>query len=378
MSEKEMKEQEMVEESVEREEEALSEERNEESAPAEESPVESGEESDEKSLEAEEESSDEAEESDEEEEAVSTPSGNRPEDIVESARERVRSAEREVEEALETIEKELDEFIEYEKNTLAPIVEESRQIIEKVGIEDEEIGDLPEPEVDLAPVKEAGRLDLQSISSGKGGAFFLSLIFGAATLGGWYMLAVKEAGAAATQGLNMAALEQLAANISSFLSLGGSAQAGMAVVVVSTLIVMWIVYSIKVSLQASKNMEIAKEIEEKANEYCEQKGECKLKVLKVADSVKDLNELVRKYEVLLDEKNAALRRALHLEDTLEFEELHERSRKELEHMMELVKEVETLLATPLAKDGELSAESLEVIEKTKELLEKHIHDIYNA
>ena len=47
-------------------------------------------------------------------------------------------------------------------------------------------------------------------------------------------------------------------------------------------------------------------------------------------------------------------------------------------MMELVKEVETLLATPLAKDGELSAESLEVIEKTKELLEKHIHDIYNA
>jgi len=378
MSEKEMKEQEMVEESVEREEEALSQEESEESTPVEESSVESEEKSDEKSPEVEEESSHEAEESDEEEEAASTPSGNRPEDIVESARERVSSVEREVQEALETIEKELDEFIEYEKSALAPIVDESRRIVQKVGMQDDEIGELPEPKADFTPVKEAEGLDLQSISSGKGGAFFLSLIFGAATLGGWYMLAVKQAGAAATHGLDMATLEQLAANISSFLSLGGSAQAGMAVVVVSTLIVMWIVYSIKVSLQASKNMEIAKEIEEKANEYCEQKGECKLKVLKVADSIRDMNELVRKYEVLLDEKNAALRRALYLENTPDFEELHERSKRELEHMVELVKEVETLLATPLAKDGELSAESLEVIEKTKELLKKHIHDIYNA
>jgi hypothetical protein len=376
MSEKEMKEQEMVEESVEKEEEALSQEENEESTPVEESSVESEEKSDEKASEAEEESSHEIEESDEEDEVVSTPSGNRPEDIVESARERVSSAEKEVQEALEAIEEKLDEFIEYEKSALAPIVDESRRIVQKVGMQDDEIGELPEPKADFTLLKEAKGLDLQSISSGKGGAFFLSLIFGAATLGGWYMLATKGSGA--VEGLNMAVAEKLASKISTLLSLGGSAQAGMAVVVVSTLIVMWIVYSIKVGLQTSKNIEIAKEIEEKANEYCERKNECKLKVLEVADSIRDINELVRKYEVLLDEKNATLRRALYLENTPDFEELHERSKKELEHMIGFIREIETLLSIPLAKNGELNAESLEAIEETKELLEKHIHDIYNA
>jgi hypothetical protein len=376
MSEKEMKEQEMVEESVEKEEEALSQEENEESTPVEESSVESEEKSDEKASEAEEESSHEIEESDEEDEVVSTPSGNRPEDIVESARERVSSAEKEVQEALEAIEEKLDEFIEYEKSALAPIVDESRRIVQKVGMQDDEIGELPEPKADFTLLKEAKGLDLQSISSGKGGAFFLSLIFGAATLGGWYMLATKGSGA--VEGLNMAVAEKLASKISTLLSLGGSAQAGMAVVVVSTLIVMWIVYSIKVGLQTSKNIEIAKEIEEKANEYCERKNECKLKVLEVADSIRDINELVRKYEVLLNEKNATLRRALYLENTPDFEELHERSKKELEHMIGFIREIETLLSIPLAKNGELNAESLEAIEETKELLEKHIHDIYNA
>ena len=217
MSEKEMKEQEMVEESVEKEEEALSQEENEESTPVEESSVESEEKSDEKASEAEEESSHEIEESDEEDEVVSTPSGNRPEDIVESARERVSSAEKEVQEALEAIEEKLDEFIEYEKSALAPIVDESRRIVQKVGMQDDEIGELPEPKADFTLLKEAKGLDLQSISSGKGGAFFLSLIFGAATLGGWYMLATKGSGA--VEGLNMAVAEKLASKISTFLSL---------------------------------------------------------------------------------------------------------------------------------------------------------------
>jgi len=297
---------------------------------------------------------------------------------VAAARERVLSAEEEVEECLQNIENDVKAFEEYEREELLPTVTKSRALLQKVGatelVESKEL--LPPVELEN-PDEQA--LRIEDLSSGKFGAFFLALLGGIATLIGWYLFAVSKAGLALLpSGMpDLGFFSSLAAKISEAFGQGENASVGAAIVVVTTLLLMILIYWVLVSVRASRNLHRAQEIEEEAGFYCRKKEECKEKMAQVREHLKQLDQTVRKYEVLLEEKNAGLRRALHIEDAKNFDELHDKSKELVVEMQTLLSELEKLLDTPMARSGMLTQESVEALRHAKRVINDHILRLYS-
>ena len=321
----------------------------------------------------------EMEESEEEEasapEPVPVPTD--PQGRVVAAREKVLSAEEEIEACMEKIRKDLEEFEAYEREHLVPVVEESQRLLESLGMEEEAI----EPalaELELENPEEE-KLEIRDLSSGKGGAFFWGFVAAVATVGGWYAYATQKAGAALipTQAPDMGTLSSLAGKVSLLLGPAENPSVGAAVVIGSALVVWWLVYIVLVSLRAAKNRRIAEEVEEQAGFYCQKKEECKAMMEKVREHLKSLHQTVEKYEVLLDEKNAGLRRAIFIEEADSFDKLHDRSKEMAREMDALLKELDRLLATPMARSGVLTPESAEALRHAKRVINDHILRLYS-
>jgi len=296
---------------------------------------------------------------------------------VAAAREKVLSAEEQIEECVRNIQNDLAEFENYERESLLPVVEESQRILESIGMEEAAI----EPalsELELEDAEEP-KLRIEDLSSGKGGAFFWGLIAAVATAGGWYAYAVQKAGLPLIpQKLpDLASLSALAGKISLLIQPQEHAPVGAAIVVGSALVVWWLVYMILVSVRSAKNQRLAEEIEEQAGFYCKKKEECKAMMERVREHLGTLRQTVRKYEVLLDEKNAGLRRALYIEEAENYDGLHENSKALAREVETMLKELDRLLATPMAKSGVLTEESVEALRHAKRVINDQILRLYN-
>jgi len=303
---------------------------------------------------------------------------NTPSAKIEEAKKLVESADREVNECLGTLKKDINEFKEYEKESLKPIIDNSRSLLNMIGIDDEEIGELPEIKADISKSENSEKMYVRELSSGKGGAFFFGLLGGLATLAGWCAYGASKAGLSIPPSkMDMATIEKISSKLAETIGFGSNAQIGMGIAIASAILVFIIIYSIKVSLQSAKNEEIAKETQERAKEYSKKQRECKINLETIDEHIRDLKDTALKYEVLLDEKNAALRRAIRIEAVTNIDDMHEITKKEVEHMITLIKEIERLIETPITENGILNPNSVVVLNETKALLQKHIDNIYN-
>ena len=313
-------------------------------------------------------------------ECATAPAPVDPDDVkgrVRAAKQKVLSAEEEIEACLQNIQNDLREFEEYEQKSLVPVVEESQRLLKKIGMDEAAV----EPtltELELENPEEEP-LRIQEPSSGKAGAFFWGLIAATATVAGWYAYAVKELGTPfiPQKVPDMGSFSALAGKISLLIGPQEHPPVGAAIVVGSALTVWIVVYMILVGMRKAKNRRIAEEVEEQAGFYCKKKEECKTMMEQVREHLKSLHETVERYEVLLDEKNAGLRRAIFVEEAESFDQLHERSKAMAREMEELLKELDALLATPMAKSGVLTPESVEALRHAKRVINDQILRIYS-
>ncbi|ADV46707.1 hypothetical protein Nitsa_1458 [Nitratifractor salsuginis DSM 16511] len=296
---------------------------------------------------------------------------------VEAARSLVENADSEIETCLENIRRDLEAFEQYEETALKPVVDESRRLLAEVGVEG--LPPLPEATaVDLeAPDKE--RLEIRDLSSGKGMAFFWGLVVTLAALAGWWVYGAQKAGLPIlpTKVPGLEILEKISGAISLLLGPAENAPVGAAIAIVSSLVLGGLVYWILLSMRAVKNEKVAQEIAQEAGFYCRKKEECKEKMAQVREHLKELKRTVQKYQVLLDEKNAALRRAIFIEQADSLEKLHAKSRQTVEEIRELLQQLERTLGTPMAREGMLTAESVEALRQAKRVVNDHILHLYN-
>ncbi len=324
-----------------------------------------------------EEPGEEAEEAQKTPAAVAVPASSQPHHRVQAARQRVEEAEKELEACIMSIQKDLDQFEEYERERLIPVVKESQRLLESLGME-EPPAEPGIPKVELeSPERE--KLRIRELSSGRGGAFFWGLVAALVTVGGWYLFAAKKMGAPLVPQKvpGMETLSALAGKVSLLFGPAEQPSVGAAVVIGSALVVWWLVYVILVSVRASKNRRIAEEIEEQAGAYCEKTRECQSTMDQIREHLKTLHQTVEKYEVLLDEKNAGVRRAIFIEEAGSFDDLHERSKEMAQEMDELLQELEKLLATPMAKSGLVTPEGVEALRQAKRIVNDHILRLYS-
>lgn len=296
---------------------------------------------------------------------------------VEAARSQVESADAEIETCLENIRRDLEAFERYEEQKLKPIVDESRRLLAELGVE--ELPALPEATaVDLeAPDREA--LEIRDLASGKGTAFFWGLITTLAALAGWWIYGAQKAGVPVlpAQAPDLGLLERIAGGISLLVGPAQNAPVGAAIAIATALLLGGLVYWVLLGLRAAKNEKIAQEVVQEAGFYCRKKEECKEKMAQVREHLKELKRTAEKYQALLDEKNATLRRAIFIEQADALEKFHAKSRRTVEEVQELLQQLERLLGTPMAQEGMLTAESVEALRQAKRTVNDHILRLYS-
>lgn len=299
--------------------------------------------------------------------------------LIKKAKHIVHDAEAQMEACKLLLSDDLKEFEDAKASLKNGGMDESEALLDALGYTKEDEEEVPEEEMVVFEAKEeVPPVYIRDVSSGKFTAFLLALIFGAATLSGLVYMATEKLGI--TLDLSKIPTEETCNRILSwFASLVdmNEPMVGGAMLAVVVLLVMWIVYSIRVSIRATSNLEFAKEQLKKAEEYASRKGTCKDEMDKVDAHIKDAVETMKTYEVIFHEQKGKLKRIQHIEQSgKETAEYHEKSLKEMEDTYDLLKTIKDFLNTPMSEEGKLSGKSTLFLYRAKNRLEKMIDRLY--
>jgi sugar-specific transcriptional regulator TrmB len=298
-----------------------------------------------------------------------------PNQLVEEAREMVNQSDHEVKDCMEILDEDISAYEEMKSSVLEGSMEKTEALLAEVGLEVDAIENNPEEGLEFKSEEAIEPMTVRDLSSGKFGAFLLALIAGIAAIAGWIYAATEKLGI--TLDISKVPSQEVQNKLLSWIGGGmtggeGNPMIGMVILGVTALVVMWAVYAIRVHFREAHNRKLAEEIKEEAIFYCTRKEECKKEMEKVSEHIHNVIKTLYTYDVFFDELNAKLRRILHLEGKVPFEEYHSKSREEMKNAAILIDSLKELVSVPMAaENGSLSREGREALERSN-----HILDIY--
>ncbi len=252
---------------------------------------------------------------------------------------------------------------------LAPPADEDR--VEEKSVEESTV--VFESKEELAP------MFVRDVSSGKFTGFLLGLIGAGATVAGMAYFASDKLG----QALDFSKVptkESIDAILGWFGTLVGMSDdinVGGAVVGLSALVVMVILYKIRVSKKATKNLAFAVAQLEEAEEYALHKGNCKNEMDRVDAHINDSIKTLNTYRVLLNEQVGKLQRILYIEGKKEEgERYHEKSIIEMNDTQTLLQSIHAFMATPMSQEGKLASESVRLLQGAKNKMDSLLARLY--
>jgi HSP90 family molecular chaperone len=130
-------------------------------------------------------------------------------------------------------------------------------------------------------------------------------------------------------------------------------------------------------LREAHNQKLAQKVNEEAQFYCTKKEECKKEMEKVSEHIHSVIKTLYTYDVFYDELNAKLRRILHLEGKIPFDEYHSKSKEEMKNAAILIDSLKELISVPMAgENGSLSREGVEALERSNHILDLYREKLY--
>ncbi len=159
--------------------------------------------------------------------------------------------------------------------------------------------------------------------------------------------------------------------------MGGNPQVGMGVMGVSTLLIGYLIYKVRISIRENKNLKIAKETFENSSNYANRQQESKFEIVNLDKYITEMTPLIVNYRVLLDEQNAKLERIMHIEGELENHAEYQRTSQEIMADTEkLMESVERLISIPITKEGSINELSQNTLIDARVLFESYLSKLY--
>ena len=251
-------------------------------------------------------------------------------------------------------------------------MQEANRLLDKLGFESSVLEETEEEAAAFAAKEEIEPMHIYDLSTGRFSAFILSLIAGIAVVIAWIYAATEKLGM--TLDVSKVPDEAVRNKLLSWIGGGitggeGNPMMGLAILIISALLVMWAVYQMKVYLQGKKNIKIAEEVSEKAKFYCTKKEECKREMEMISEHIHEVVDTLAVYDIFLDEKNATLRRIIYLEGTNPDDDYHPKSKEDMKQEKILVDSLNELITTPMADmSGSVSDEAKRVLDKSHRVL----------
>jgi predicted phage tail protein len=298
---------------------------------------------------------------------------------IEKAKELSHEAHSIMEECMKNIDEDLEKLQTQKETLFDNSLNPSELLLEKTGTEEQKLEALPDSEVDLVD-PEVQEVEIRDLSSGKFKAIFFSILSGIVLLLAWCYTAVSKLGLPIVPEKipDMERLNKVLEWTSAQIGQGDNANIGSAIVIISVLFVMFVVYLIMVATRANHNLKVATQTEEAISTYCTQREECQQKMQLIRTHIQETTRALGEYGILLDEQNAKIRRALHFEDGESYYELHQLTRDEIDRTKQLVNSVKFLLSAPIAQSGVLTQSGIETLTDAKEYIISYLEELYKS
>ncbi len=296
-------------------------------------------------------------------------------EIVDASKVLVESVEKEIKEAMERLNEDIDKLEKLEEEVLNTTLKETDELLKELGYE-EDLSNVEIPTSSFEYDKKDSLPQIKKPSSGKFSAFVWGILGGVLTAGTIGYFAMNKLNIPLDKIPNKEQIIEILKWVSQQVGASPNESVGAAVVGGASLIVFLIIYKLKVSLTISKNIRLAEEIKEEAFKHKSKREERKEEILKTDEHVSRTREILNDLNVLLKEYNAKLRRILHFEKEKGFNELHEKSKNDIEDAFNIAKEIKLIIITPESSNGELNPESLEVLKNSEILLNRMIQKLY--
>jgi hypothetical protein len=307
--------------------------------------------------------------------------------LVKKAKILVDEADAKLNDCQATDRSDLQEYENAKADLKASVVEVNNEILKQLNSQEEQIEELEAQEEGEQYAQELNTLDnieesievlkeedfveaapyelknsiapmyVQEPSSGKFGGFIMGLIGGGATLAGMAYYASTKLGIQLDPS-KVPTMETCKPIFDFYAKLVNqpNTEVGMGLMGGAALLVLWIIYGMKKSSKASKNLEFAKDQLHQSEAYALQKDESKDLLHDIDTHIKDAVDTFKLYTVMLNEQKAKLNRIMYVEaDKLASGDFNDKSLQEIEDTRGLVESVKEYLATPLAdENGRLS------------------------
>jgi len=252
-------------------------------------------------------------------------------------------------------------------------------LLTQLGYEAEESSELDEDIVVFEPKEELAPIQIKDVSSGTFTGSILALIAGFITLVGMVYVATEKLGITLDVS-KVPTAESLSPVMKWYGSLVGMPKEpliGGGIILATVLFVTWLVYKIRVSIKANRNLAMAKAQLEHAEAYSAQKGTCKDEMDKVDAYIHDAIKTLKTFQIILREQEAKLERIYHIEeDKIESSDFHHKSNQEMKDTQELINVIKDFMSVPMSEEGKLSGKSSLFLHRAKAKVQKVLDRLY--
>ena len=270
----------------------------------------------------------------------------------------------------------LEHFEEAKKELRENGMDAAEILLTQLGYEAEEKSELDEDIIVFEPKEEVAPIRISEISSGKFSSFIIALIFGFITFIGLVAFATKSV-LGFTGFADSLDIKPISLFYSNLIGLGDNVMYGSIVMAAIVFLVMFIVYKIRVSIRASKNLAVASKQLASAEEYTQQKSTCKEQMDKVDAYIHDAIKTLKTFQVVLHEQEAKLERIYHIEhEKIESSDFHPKTNVEMKDTQELINVIKDFMSVPMSEEGKLSGKSSLFLHRAKAKVEKVLERHY--
>lgn len=304
------------------------------------------------------------------------------EHIIVDAKKIIEDAETQVTECMLILNDDLKSFKESRKSLKKDSLDKSEALLKKLGFDSDMISEDKNEKVEFGYKEqdETEKVDIKSVSSGKFTSFLISIIIGVIVTISFLLFASSalKIDFDFSKMQDISYLEPLLVWVGQLFSASANMLMGVGVLAVITLLVMYIIYIIRVSLRASFNLREAKNSHEQAEFYCTKKDECKKEIERVDAHITEVVKTLDVYRIFLGEQNSKLERILFIEERQhDFDSYHYKSQMIIEATQILVDSINNMLSVPMSKGGMLSIESEEALFQTKTVVNSFAKKTYD-
>jgi len=301
-------------------------------------------------------------------------------ELIENSEKRVAETDSSVRECKIMVSKTASRFDDLKRTFHHTIFKNTEELLEKVGADALVSQGDTEFELSLNQADQ-NYFNIQNIYTGRATGFILAFLAFLVTVALWLYFASKSLNID-PKTITFSNVEEQVNPVLNWIGGGiihqkGTAEIGALILGFSALIVGWIVYAIRVSMKANKNLRIAKKTYNATAQYTYTQEECQTEMKAIEAHLDGVNRQIQNFNVLLDEKNAVLKRIIYVEGVNDdAQAYHHNSKIIIRDTERLVNTIERVLNTSITKEGKLNPQSVQALSTAEAVYEDAIAKEY--